>query len=1175
MRKIFYILHFIGVILTTKAIAQIAPVFTNYSQGNPNASAFTTNNFKCIGVGDDNIIWAGTQYGGLYLYDTRYDLWTKSALLTNVFINDIKADPDSGIWIAQSGQQSAGGNSNIAGGVNYFPVASDNANSMRFYSVAGTTTSADLASRNAKGLYIDQSFGEVNNKLPRPWVVQGTYITSFNTKRGGVNVGLNPNPLYFTNLPQGFSGSSNATPICESIGGNSQEVWVGTRQNGSGSKIMRYMPSGIFIDSINFRNLPALPNGFSAQAIFFDKSGNRWIGLKDGGMVVKTSAGWVKMNSASLFPPGTAVNFNAITEDEFGNVYIGTSNGLLEYLSTDYNFGSSPDYLPSYNRYTDVDGLPSNNITGLAYDRVNERLLITSSGGVTFMKVTEPYIKGRVVDVTCNIDGENPYSGLQKKPLTQGLTTVRLLKNNVEEEFNFPDVNGIFELKKANNTDNYSVEIKSVVDGKTIKYIYNNVRNHRRLQPALFPYGLIKEINDFKLKLEKRCFPLKLFLGVELTNTFCTDNYATGPAFNTANYDAAYQNFYLPQGLTDHKKMVDNLATYYATLATVYNLGGSATDLATDAVSNIFDAMDALKDFAEFGFQLRQPAIAATVETVESDVKDGTVNAITAFKDALLLAFGKLNPYVQPDQKKFFDLCVSSLGEVIDLIITAYKDGSNPAKLKLLTDNLKKIIAQAIAVHFYKVEYAQDHHQLFVPAASISAKNLKSPYSYQQNYDNLYNPASNSLIKEAQDKFDERKANISKFGDLAKMSGVAASAADAATALALVGGPASAAAVKVFSFAAKGVKFLLYAGSIYQANTGVYEMVDFSDKIQPTVGFLKPAPSAIIHPLSIAQALPDSLIARKNRYNQRLSELQAIYNLPAYDVVALRNKRRQFNIDDSLFNVALSGTLKSLYASTDTAVAKITGFSSRFDKVIDSFVSLQYALRQSLYYQNIAFILSTNKTEYAPGLDSIVNEIKLANDSAVNGIASLITSINNNGISSLPYLVQDNYQVNFSRVPGSAGSVTYTFKNYGGETQNNVNFKISLPTAGYKITGADSVNVGSILPGESKQVTFNFQSPANDSLGSYNIAVKAANGIYKPVSGVLYATDPTKIYSINNGNWNEPGTWSTNEVPVAGSKVYVTHTVTVTANATANTVNVYRPGNVIVNTGKVLNLSNQ
>ncbi len=1170
--KHFFAFILLSQLLPASSFAQ--PTFTTYSMGGANSAAFTTNNFKCIAVGKNNLIWAGTQYGGLYMYSPTFNNWTKSAQLTTVFINDIKADADSGIWIAQSGQASVGGNSNIAGGINYFPTASDNVNSMGFYSVVGTTTSADLLSRNVRSLYIDQSYSSANNRLPRVWAAQGTYITSFNTKRGGLSIGLNPNPTYFTNYASGYATGTSATPISEAVGGNSEEVWIAARQNNGGSQILRYKPNGTYIDAWSNSNVPALQSGFTAQAIHFDAAGNRWIGMKAGGLVVKTSAGWVKMDAPSLFPSGTQVNYNAITSDQYGNVYIGTSNGLVEYLSKDFNPSSSPDYRPSYNYYTTNEGLPSNNITGVAYDKENDRVLITSDAGVTFMNNSEPYIKGVVFDVYCNIDGDKPYSGLQKMPLARGVTTVRLLRNNVEEEFTFPDANGIFELREANDDDTYTVEIKSVIEGRTIKYLYNGIRNHTRLQPALFPDSLIREIKAFKSKLETRCFPLKLSFGVELNNILCTDAFGTGPAFNTSNYDAPFPEFYVPEGLTEHKKRVDNLATYYATLATVYNLGGNATDLATDAVSNIFDAVDALKSFAEFGFELKQPTIAPSMDEVDEDITSGTIAAINVYKDAILMALSKLSPYVNPDHKQFFDLCVSTLGEVVDLIIDAFENGGNSAKIKILVDNLKKIIAQTIAITFYKTDYAQDHHQLFVPAASLSARNLESPNSYEENYDNLYNPASNSTVKEAQDKYDERKANIALLGDVAKVSGVAANGADAATALALVGGPASAAAVKVFSFAAKGVKFLAYAGSIYQANEGVYEIVDLSDNIQPRAGFFRPAPGTNNTIFTTAEISTDSLIARKNRYNQRLSELQAIYTAPVYNITVYKNKRRQLAADDSLYSAELRTTLNSLYSSTDTAVARIPGFNNRLNRVIDSFVSLQYALRHSLYYQNIAFILEPNKTVYAPGLDSLSNEIKLANDSAVNGIVSLINDINNNGIASLAYLVQEKYQMNFSRVPGTSGTVTYTFKNHGGQTQNNVSFKINRPTAGYTITSADSVNVGNILPGESKTVSFTFQSPANDSVGHYRIAVKANNGIYKPVNGLLYAIDPTKFYSIKNGNWNDPATWSTNAVPSAINKIYITHTVTVTADASCKSVTVYKPGNVIVNSGRRIIINN-
>ena len=61
--------------------------FVNYQIGGLNSAAFTTNNFKCIGVGKDNRIWAGTQYGGLYTYDNYGDnICLKSNNRTYVFI---------------------------------------------------------------------------------------------------------------------------------------------------------------------------------------------------------------------------------------------------------------------------------------------------------------------------------------------------------------------------------------------------------------------------------------------------------------------------------------------------------------------------------------------------------------------------------------------------------------------------------------------------------------------------------------------------------------------------------------------------------------------------------------------------------------------------------------------------------------------------------------------------------------------------------------------------------------------------------------------------------------------------------------------------------------------------------------------------------------------------------
>ena len=186
---------------------------------------------------------------------------------------------------------------------------------------------------------------------------------------------------------------------------------------------------------------------------------------------------------------------------------------------------------------------------------------------------------------------------------------------------------------------------------------------------------------------------------------------------------------------------------------------------------------------------------------------------------------------------------------------------------------------------------------------------------------------------------------------------------------------------------------------------------------------------------------------------------------------------------------------------------------------------------------------------------------------------SLVNDINNNGVGATASLVQESYRINFSRVPGASGTASYTFKNYGAQPQNNVSFKIIIdPEAGYTINGADSVNVGTINPGQNKQVSFLFTSPMNDSVGHYQIDVKAANGNYKDVWDLLYAVDPLKYYSVKDGNWNDPATWSSNAVPASVNNVYISHKVTVTVDASCKNATVAYPGNVIVNAGNKINV---
>ncbi|RZA00651.1 MAG: hypothetical protein EOP47_13410 [Sphingobacteriaceae bacterium] len=1179
MRRIFYLL-IIACFLSVHASAQLTYTFEHYSMGGPHSAAFTSNNFKCIAVGKNNRIWAGTQHGGLYMYDQSYNIWQKSDKLTNVFINDIKSDPDSGIWIAQSGQQTVGGNSNIAGGVNYFPGASDIL--MEFYSVQGTTSNAYMISRNVKSLYVDPRNKAADSVLPRVWAVSGTYITSYNTRRGGVNIGLNKYAPYFTTINGGFDLVQTATPICEAVGGNANEVWVATRQNQGGSQILRYRPDGSFIKYINPTNTPVFSTGFAAQAILFDSHGNRWVGLKSGGIRVNRGNQWFTMYSPAWFDVNTQVNFNAMVEDEFGNVYIGTSAGMLMYNSPYYNPMSSPDNPNSYEYFNIADGLLDNNVTGLAYDKKNGKILITSPSGVSFMKIRQPHIKGVVYNVFTNVDStNNPYPGLQRQPFrtTQDVRAY-LIKDGEEKEMVYPDAEGVFELKEANETDPYTVEVKYNREGKTMRFVYNNIRNHSLLKPVLVPDSLIGEVKSMKDKLENRCFPVKLYFNYEIPELFCTNRLRSGPTFNTSSLEAPFQEFYNPAGLTtDIEKRINNLANYYASLAALHKIGGQASELVIDGTSGLLDLLEGLVGTVKFYKEMKKPGNADAAAQMDEDVKSGLIAMATAIKDATNFTLLKASKYLitDPDTKKVFENCVSALTEIADLVLAGLSDGATSGTLmKALIDNAKKLIAIQTAIYYYKNVYAQSRHSNFIANASSHAAALQSQLTYEEGYDKLYHPENNSLVQRATESHKTYKDVIELLADAAKCTDIATGFANATSILVVIPPLAPiAATAKQISFALQAAKLGIVGASSITGYVGAMEVAKKSDSILINSSLQRQINGTSINSSGLsagsARYSVDSLTARKIRYNLRLSEIQPIYT-GSFNATAYKAKRKQVLLEDSLFTAELRSAVNALIAVGDSANKHIPVFKKRMDRVLDTLVAEQTTYNQSYFFENLAYIYHPDKTTYAGSIDSLINKIKLMNDSCVIAVTGLLQQVADANLDAQAFLVQEKYGISFSRVPGSTGSVTYTFKNYGETAMNNVSFKMKNLTAGYLVQSADSVNVGSIAAGQSKQVSFNFKAPLHDSIGTYRIEVKAANGQFNDATGSFYVIDPSKCYTAKDGNWNDPSTWECGVVPNATKSVVIGHQVTITANAACKKATMYNEGKITVQAGIQFNI---
>ena len=202
------------------------------------------------------------------------------------------------------------------------------------------------------------------------------------------------------------------------------------------TEIVRYLPDGTPKGreaSYNHTN-STLSQYSQPRAIHFDEAGNKWITTRYDGIMVLVGGNWtqMKLHGSMLLPAGAVFNRNAIAEDEWGNVYFGTDAGLLVYKPFGFNsqpWGPTSEY--SYELFTTEDGLPGNNITGLAYDKINGKLLLTADGGgVAFVDVKPDNIEGVVFDVYTDIikKGVTPPSNFKTIPVS-GAATVKLFKN--------------------------------------------------------------------------------------------------------------------------------------------------------------------------------------------------------------------------------------------------------------------------------------------------------------------------------------------------------------------------------------------------------------------------------------------------------------------------------------------------------------------------------------------------------------------------------------------------------------------------------------------------------------------------------------------------------------------------------------------------------------------------
>ncbi|MEO5650550.1 MAG: T9SS type A sorting domain-containing protein [Ginsengibacter sp.] len=1126
--------------------------------GEAHSMEFTSNRFNAININSDGVVWAGTIYEGLYRLDTKStdpnNNWKKSTVAPNLFINDIKADRFGGIWVAQSGNKSPGG-SHIEGGVNHIPDA--RRDSTVFYSMSGTQTEGYLYSRNVISLVITDS----NRTFPTGNVGSLIFAAQGKSKSGGdiIRGGLNMSPfgtIYtpkFTRIagrpfvpiagfssyePSGWdwrrlspaSQDQLSRPYAECSGGNStNEIWVAVRDNYDMTEIVRYSPDGQPKGkeaSYNQTNSP-LSQFSQPRAILFDSEGNKWLTTRYDGLMVLQAGSWTQKKLKNLLPEGGPIiefNRNAIAEDEWGNVYFGTNAGLVVYkrFANFQQLGPTNDL--SYELYTTEDGLPGNNITGLAYDKINGKILITvDGGGVAFVNVKPDHIEGMVLDVYTDIIKKDatPTPGFKTIPISDR-ATVKLFDNLEEVESIKPDNNGFFQFSKEKEGKSYRVEVEFTNrDWKTMKYIYTDVRSRSKVPPSYFPDSLIRELKLFKDSMETRYYNYKVLSIIPVTSKF--------KGFYVNNYNDPFNQFFDASGIKeDHAKKVYNLGIYLANLKTVYDLGGNATELAIEGMDNGWAVLKVLKGMYDFSKKLKEweklDNHPTSIEVQEAQIKMALLS-IQTLRDMFLymLDFSSklltLSPEVQPLAQAAYDGVNGAFDFVIELINkkVAFKFGNVNDVMENIIDLYSKIISTEIGGFCYRTVYARGIHSQFVPLASAGSVESKSDLTYTAANGALVSPYGESLLKQGKESLDSYKQIVADLNTLAKWSDRVDQLAQLTMALGAIpiGAPLAVIAVGV-SKTAKITQFGALGSAMAVDYLGVIPQISLSKKTLNKSGingleasYLERREKRSIRrdPLPPSQHQPVKLRESKNKYNEMLTAFQATIGASGFTNEDYLNSINNLMEADSIYMRETRLAFKNLMASADSAIVYIPEFGNLIDNMMDSFVNKQSNYKYALFLNQYAVLNDLdNKANYLPAFDSTANELKILNDSTYNKFVRIIDLINQNGIGAPAYLSQTDYVLDHEFVPGTPGTFTNTYTNYGAEEMRKVSFKINEPTEGFNITSPDSIYVGNIAPGASVQVSFNFSSPSltdTITIGRYEIDIKADNGKYSNTTGSL------------------------------------------------------------------------
>ena len=1159
---------------------------------------FTTNFFRTVTIDKRGHVWAGSEDGGLYRFTPLVGTACGGTWQKNVPSSGIKAGinrykdlyasiivGDTSIWAASQGYDHP---RDLTGGIDH--VLNLNA-PLEHYGSVNVPQSTEIGSRNVNSFALGNS-GKIyaalgqsltNDSTASIILEGGVYYKNMDSASTPFTKFLPGLPLNDIRVTAAGNRSQNkiwfaVDKACNTISGGCTEPYMFEIKDTS-MLVTQYITTS---NSVIPFNRP----GLLIRAIFTASDGRTYVGLNDSvGIAVLepeaegTTPLWTLVNTDnSPLPYNAGVNFNAITEVN-GEIWIGTNRGLMIYDG----IGSLTE-CASWKLYTTAQGLPSNNVTDIAYSQSSFDVWLTTSAGVSKI-VFNPSISGTIQNAFIG-PHDSLKNTIQVTPIEDALVELELMDGTQIANVT-TGVSGNFDFPQVLPGKKY--KLKVFVNGKSgnvFNYTYNDLNFNNILGNILIPDSLAIEIDSMKSKLEKHKFEfgdlgIDTLLGVD-EFLRVTDGFEVAGLKDPAFYYSTHNI----QG--NYVKRVENMANYYQALSTIYLIGLKGSELKKEQYKDFFDILDALAEI--FGIELELKKLPK-IGGIDSEVLEKTLGAageklaalFSAALDWALTYAASKTPSWENDINKYKPRFIAAF----DFMFKTAVSGSTDAIKEKLKESLVESLIVLLTKEDYK-DFCRELHKGLVASLSSQAIALgndkKYDVAYKSTYsiDSLLNPKS--IYRQAIDtaaSYKESSETARKIGEVSDGIGTVAEigseltlAVGAVLSLTVVGAPVGAVLIEIsqgldkIKKATELFKPIPLLASAFYNHQGNMELKKLSLQVRNVSGFsyltnLKRDSKTAF----LTAAVLDSLTARKNRLNLALNQLKPLFGV-TFDSANYYTKLRSVVSADSLFTSELRNVLNELWPKAAPAMQSISGFTPKYDLAIDSIHRKEQTISSSMFYNNAIYQLNKQHPGIAGNMDTTITNLVFYNDLLVAKLDELFTDINTNNIQTGAFLANTNTVTIYNGQPGATATVTYTIKNTGNVTASNVAYLMGQPVGGLVVTSPAYITLGNIAPGQTKQFSYNFTAPQIDTISSFTIKAFADNGYYTDLNGYFSTLLPTEVFSVANGLWSNPATWSTHRVPNANSVVTVRHNVDIDiSTAECKSIRAVSPGMLKVKAG--------